>query len=208
MYENENPPRRRRRLVLWPLAIAAVVAAFQYFSAQKYTNPETGRAAHVALSEGQEAALGLQSYEDVLSQSQVINSGPEVELVKKVMNRLEAATRSAGKNMDWQVSVVNSPQANAFCLPGGKMVVYTGILPVAQSEAGLATVLGRDGPRNEPARFPTFVAEQAFQHPYDWRKCLARTRRYGHATENGSDGSPGRRRQIWRPFALQPKSRI
>jgi len=144
MYENENQPRRRRRLVLWPLAIAAVVAAFQYFSAQKYTNPETGRAAHVALSEGQEAALGLQSYEDVLSQSQVINSGPEVELVKKVMNRLEAATRSAGKNMDWQVSVVNSPQANAFCLPGGKMVVYTGILPAAQSEAGLATVLGHE----------------------------------------------------------------
>jgi metalloendopeptidase OMA1, mitochondrial len=144
-YEGQQyQTRRRRRLVLWPLAIAAVVAAFQYFSSQKYVNPETGRAAHVALSEGQEAALGLQSYEEVLSQSQVVSSGPEVELVKKVMNRLEAATRSAGKNMDWQVSVVSSPQANAFCLPGGKMVVYTGIIPVAQSEAGLATVLGHE----------------------------------------------------------------
>src|SRR5580765_2284546 len=162
--DQQNQPRRRRRLVFWPLAIAALVAAFQYFSSQKYVNPETGRAAHVALSEGQEAALGLQSYEEVLLQSQVVSNGREVDLVKKVMNRLEAATGSAGKNMDWQVSVVNSPQANAFCLPGGKMVVYTGILPVARSEAGLATVLGRDGPRNEPARFPTFVAEQAFQH--------------------------------------------
>jgi predicted Zn-dependent protease len=144
-YEGQQyQTRRRRRLVLWPLAIAALVAAFQYFSSQKYVNPETGRAAHVALSEGQEAALGLQSYEDVLSQSQVINSGPQVELVKKVMNRLETATGSAGKNMDWQVSVVDSPQANAFCLPGGKMVVYTGILPVAKNEAGLATVLGHE----------------------------------------------------------------
>jgi len=144
MNGDQNQPRRRRRLVLWPLVIAAAFAAFQYFSSQKYVNPETGRAAHVALSEGQEAALGLQSYEDVLSQSQVISSGPQVELVKKVMNRLVAATGNAGKNMDWQVSVVDSPQANAFCLPGGKMVVYTGILPVAQSEAGLATVLGHE----------------------------------------------------------------
>src|SRR6266481_1041101 len=123
-YENqEYQPRRRRRLILWPLAIAAVVAGFQYFSSQKYVNPETGSAAHVALSEGQEAALGLQSYQEMLFQSQVISSGPEVELVRKVMNRLEASTGSAGKYIDWEVSVVDSPQANAFCLRGGKMVV-------------------------------------------------------------------------------------
>jgi predicted Zn-dependent protease len=126
------------------LAIALLVAAFQYFHSQKYVNPETGRAARVALSEGQEAALGLQSYQDVLAQSDVVNRGPEVELVQKVMNRLEAATGDAGRKMEWQVSLVSSPQVNAFCLPGGKMVVYTGILPVAQSEAGLATVLGHE----------------------------------------------------------------
>lgn len=137
-------PGRRRRFILWPLAIAIVIALFQYCSSQKYVNPETGRAARVALSEGQEAALGLQSYQDVLSQSDVVTSGPEVELVQKVMRRLEAATGEAGKNMQWQVSVVSSPQINAFCLPGGKMVVYTGILPVAQNEAGLATVLGHE----------------------------------------------------------------
>src|SRR6476620_7445655 len=115
-----DQPRSRRRFILWPLLIAALIAGWQYFGAQKYVNPETGRAARVALSEGQEAALGLQSYQDVLSQSQVITSGPEVEMVQKVMNRLEAATGDAGKNMDWQVSVVQNPQANAFCLPGGK----------------------------------------------------------------------------------------
>jgi predicted Zn-dependent protease len=135
---------RRRRFLIWPLVIAGLFAAFQYFNSQKYVNPETGRVAHVALSEGQEAALGLQSYEDVLSQSQVVNSGPEVELVQKVMKRLEAATGEAGTHMNWQVSVVSSPQANAFCLPGGKMVVYTGILPITQSESGLATVLGHE----------------------------------------------------------------
>jgi predicted Zn-dependent protease len=137
-------PRNRKRFILWPLVIAAAIAAFQYFSSQRFVNPETGRAARVALSEGQEATLGLQSYEEVLSQSQVITSGPEVELVQKVMRKLVAATGDAGKNMDWQVSVVSSPQANAFCLPGGKMVVYSGILPTAENEAGLATVLGHE----------------------------------------------------------------
>src|SRR5689334_2209966 len=100
----EQVQPRRRRFILWPLALAAIFAAFQYFSSQKYVNPETGRAARVALSEGQEAALGLQSYEDVLSQSEVITNGPEVALVQKVMTRLESATGDAGKNMDWQVS--------------------------------------------------------------------------------------------------------
>jgi predicted Zn-dependent protease len=144
MNEEEVQPRSRKRFILWPLVIAGVIAAFQYFSSQKFVNPETGRAARVALSEGQEASLGLQSYEEVLSQSEVITSGPEVELVQKVMRKLAAATGDAGKNMGWQVSVVSSPQVNAFCLPGGKMVVYTGILPTAQNEAGLATVLGHE----------------------------------------------------------------
>src|SRR5215471_13242750 len=135
---------RRKHFIFWPLLVAGVIAAWQYFGSQKYVNPETGRASRVALSEGQEAALGLQSYQEVLSQSDVITRGPEVDLVQKVMKRLEAATGEAGHNLDWQVSVVDSSQANAFCLPGGKMVVYTGIIPIAQTEAGLATVLGHE----------------------------------------------------------------
>jgi predicted Zn-dependent protease len=143
MNEDEYRPRRRRFLI-WPLVIAGVIAAFQYFSSQKYVNPETGRAARVALSEEQESSLGLQSYQEVLSQSQQVTSGPEVEMVQRVMRRLIDATGEAGKSMNWQVSVVDNSQANAFCLPGGKMVVYTGILPVAKTEAGLATVLGHE----------------------------------------------------------------
>jgi predicted Zn-dependent protease len=126
------------------LLIAGVFAAYQYFSSQRFVNPETGRAARVALSEGEEAALGLASYREVLSQTGTITSGPEVDLVQKVMRRLAMATGNAGEKMGWQVSVVSSPQVNAFCLPGGKMVVYTGILPVARTEAGLATVLGHE----------------------------------------------------------------
>jgi predicted Zn-dependent protease len=144
MSDYPNQYSRRKHFVIWPLLIAIVYGAYQYFGSQRYVNPETGRSARVALSENQESALGLQSYQEVLSQSQVQTQGPEVELVKRVMGRLIAATGEAGKSLDWEVSVVREDQANAFCLPGGKMVVYTGILSIAQTESGLATVLGHE----------------------------------------------------------------
>jgi predicted Zn-dependent protease len=96
------------------------------------------------MSEQQEAALGLQSYQKVLSEAQAVQSGPELATVKQVASRLAAATGKAGEGFQWQVSLIQDRQVNAFCLPGGKIVVYTGILPVAQNEAALATVLGHE----------------------------------------------------------------
>ena len=107
-------------------------------------NPETGRKSHVALSTQQESALGLQTYQQVLSQSQSITSGPELEMVKRVAGRLATATGKAGQGFDWKVSLIRDEKVNAFCLPGGKIVVYSGIIPVAQNEAALATVLGHE----------------------------------------------------------------
>lgn len=135
---------RRRKFVLAPILIAVVVVLFQYCGSERFVNPETGRAARVAMTPDQEAQLGLQSYQQVLAQEDVLASGPEVELVTRVAKRLAAATGDSGRNFDWRVSVVRSPQVNAFCLPGGKIVVYTGIIPVAQTEAGLATVMGHE----------------------------------------------------------------
>lgn len=134
---------RRILFRLVPIAIAAVVAFSQFASSEKFTN-EAGRSARAALSPTQEAALGLQSYREVLQKNQVIDSGAEADLVRRVAGRLSKATGDAGKNFQWAVSVVRSPQVNAFCLPGGKIVVYTGILPVAKTEAGLATVMGHE----------------------------------------------------------------
>lgn len=134
----------RRHLRWLPLVAAAVILAWQYFSSEKFTNPETGRTAHVGMSEQQEAALGLQSYRQVLAQSRAIQSGPQFEMVKTVAGRLAAATGAAGQKFNWQVSLIQDPQVNAFCLPGGEIVVYTGILPVTQNDAALATVLGHE----------------------------------------------------------------
>ena len=134
-----------RRHIKWlPLLLAGLFFAYQYFSSEKFVNPETGRKSHVAMSTREEASLGVQSYQQVLAQSESINSGPELEMIKGVASRLATATGQAGADFDWQVSLIRSPQANAFCLPGGKIVVYTGILSVTQNEAALATVLGHE----------------------------------------------------------------
>lgn len=127
--------------MLIPLVIAGLVMLGQYFSSEKVVNPETGRAARVALSTQQEEAIGLQSYHEALSGARVIESGKDYDLVRRVASRLAGV---ASSDFDWEVSLVDSDQVNAFCLPGGKIVVYTGILPYAQTEAGLAAVMGHE----------------------------------------------------------------
>lgn len=112
-----------------------------------------GRNQIVGMNAEQEARLGAQAFQQVLQESDVVREGPAVEAVRKIGRRLaEAAERDdvlqaiglARQRFEWEFRVVRSPQVNAFCLPGGKVVVYTGILPVAKSEAGLATVMGHE----------------------------------------------------------------
>jgi predicted Zn-dependent protease len=126
-----------------PVLIAVVVVLFQRCSAEKFTN-EAGRTARVSLSREQETALGIQAYREVLSSNRTVRSGPEFELVRRCAARLAAATEEAGRGFKWEVSLIEGPEVNAFCLPGGKIAVYRGILPVARTEAGLAVVMGHE----------------------------------------------------------------
>ncbi len=126
-----------------PVVFAVFAVFFQRCTAQKIVN-EAGRTARLGMSTQQEVALGAQAYRQVLSESRTISSGPDYEMVKRCADRLTAVTGAAGKDFQWAVSLVQSGQVNAFCLPGGKIVVYTGILPVAKTEAGLAVVMGHE----------------------------------------------------------------
>lgn len=116
------------------------------------TNPYTGRSQLLMTSVSQEVQLGAQAYSQVkndpkLRQSQDLR---EIEPVKRVAARIiEAAKRSKYAEMaqqfQWEVIVIKDDKTmNAFALPGGKIAVYTGIFPVAQTEAGLAAVLGHE----------------------------------------------------------------
>ena len=116
------------------------------------TNPYTGRSQLLMSSVDQEMQMGSQAYHQVKTDPKMkLSQDPrEIEPVKRVAARIvEAAKRSKYASMaqqfEWEVTVIKDDKtANAFALPGGKMAVYTGIFPVAKTEAGLAAVMGHE----------------------------------------------------------------
>ncbi|TKB80484.1 MAG: peptidase [Nitrospira sp.] len=116
------------------------------------TNPYTGRKQLLMTSIGQEVQMGAQAFDQVKSDPKMRPSQDprEVEPVKRVAARIvEAAKRSKYAQMaqqfQWEVTIIKDDKtANAFALPGGKMAVYTGIFPMAKTEAGLAAVMGHE----------------------------------------------------------------
>lgn len=155
---NRSAGGRSRGLKLWPILIFALYFGYYYIS-HRDTTAYTGRSQLIDTTPAQEAALGLQSYREILSQSQTVTSGPVVQEVQSVAQRLITAAPKVEEylaqtqktpndtvwdSFNWKVSVIQSDQVNAFCLPGGKIAVYTGILPVAKNQDGLAVVMGHE----------------------------------------------------------------
>ena len=113
-----------------------------------------GRVQIVGMQPAQESKLGLRAFDEVLQNAHVIQRGPVVDAVTAVTKRLIDAAKTSSEfqqlvgtpipDFDWELKVVDDKQVNAFCLPGGKIVVYTAILPVAETDAGLATVIGHE----------------------------------------------------------------
>lgn len=137
----------RRHFAILPIVLALGYVLVKMLFTPTFTNPETGRKSKVGMNLQQEQALGLQAYQQVLQKEggNRVASGPETDTVTRIAHRLaSAAAEKSGEHFNWQVSVIRSDEVNAFCLPGGEIVVYTGILPVAQTEAGLATVMGHE----------------------------------------------------------------
>ena len=116
------------------------------------TNPYTGRSQFLMTSVSDEMQMGAQAYDQVKSDPKMKHSQDprEIEPVKRVTSRIiEAAKRSKyaemAKQFQWEVTVIKDDKTmNAFALPGGKIAVFTGIFPVAKTEAGLAAVLGHE----------------------------------------------------------------
>lgn len=140
--------QRRGGVRWWVLVLAALYMGYYYFSHQQAV-PVTGRKQLVDISPEQEAQLGFQSYQEVLRESQVVASGQTVDQVRGIGQRIVAAARELAPDAHWdtyawEFNLIQSEQANAFCLPGGKVAVYTGILPVVQNGNALAVVMGHE----------------------------------------------------------------
>lgn len=106
------------------------------------TVPITGRSQIMLLPEGTEVQMGLDAYQEVLKKSKISTDAAATAQVERVGRRIAEAT--GRQDYQWEFRVLEDKQVNAFCLPGGKVAVYTGILPVARDDAGLAAVLGHE----------------------------------------------------------------
>ena len=136
------------------LLIALMLLMVAPVSAQtKYTVPVTGRKVKLWVSDEQVLSLSSQEYESYLKSVKISTDATNTALVKKVGQRLATAVGTylkennrldAIQNYQWEFNLVQDNTANAFCMPGGKIVVYEGLLPVTQSESALAIVLGHE----------------------------------------------------------------
>ena len=119
------------------------------------TNALTGKDQFTLLPESQLQDMASQEYVQFLSTNKVVSSSvnKDAEMVKRVGHRITAAVESLYREkgitdklqgFKWEYNLVNDPAVNAWCMPGGKIVVYTGLLPISQNEAALAVVMGHE----------------------------------------------------------------
>lgn len=106
------------------------------------TVDETGRKQLMLVSGEQEMQLGLTSFQQMKSELKVSNDPQVNAMLQRVGQRIAAVADLP--NAQWEFVAFESPEPNAFCLPGGKVGIYTGILPITQTEEGLATVIGHE----------------------------------------------------------------
>lgn len=164
-FGNQGQGVARRRSGFNPrlliLVLFAGYAAYYWFS-NRSTDALTGETVMIDknITTEDEKALGLQAFDEILQQEQPVDPNSQIaRQVKEIAQRLiarvpqvsDAVAAERGlqaphveKSFDWDVAVLNSEQANAFCLPGGKMAVYTGLVPVAQSADAMAIVMGHE----------------------------------------------------------------
>jgi metalloendopeptidase OMA1, mitochondrial len=105
------------------------------------TTPETGRKQLIAVSDDQMNAMGEDAWKEVRAQEKTSTNTALTQAVTDIGRRIAAAS---GKNFNWEFNLFDSKEINAFCLPGGKVGVYTGLLNVAKTNAGLAAVVGHE----------------------------------------------------------------
>ena len=126
-----------------PVLISGLVAIAATMLAACQTVPITGRSQLQLLGERQEVQMGLTAFRDTLKKEKISKDPKLNAQLLRVGRRIAEATGK--REYQWEFKVVeNDKMVNAFALPGGKVAVYTGILPVTRDDAGLAAVLGHE----------------------------------------------------------------
>ena len=135
------------------LIILVVVTAILASCGTTTQVPVTGRKQRLVVSDEEVMSLSNQEYQKYMQSAKLSTNATNTAMVKRCGQRLASAVetylRNNGlanevSNYKWEFNLVQNNQVNAFCMPGGKIVVYEGILPVTQDEASLAIVLGHE----------------------------------------------------------------
>ena len=115
--------------------------------------PITGRSQLMLVNSKELLPMSFSSYKEVLDTSKVLRNGSQVDMVKRVGLRIKKSVEDyliannysqAIDGFQWEFNVIENKQVNAWCMPGGKVVFYTGILPLCRDEAGIAVVMGHE----------------------------------------------------------------
>ncbi len=118
-----------------------LIPVFLFISCQ--TVPITERRQFILVPEGTELELGATTYRDVLSESRLSTDTKEVNRIRSIGQRIAEVTGRG--DYEWEFNLIEDDEVvNAFCLPGGKVAVYTGIMKLASTDAELATVIGHE----------------------------------------------------------------
>src|SRR6266536_3951099 len=130
-----------RNFPSYPSMVATMAAAIAFAACE--TVPYTGRSQLQFMSPQQESELGAQAYQQTVAKAKLSSDAAASEMVARVGNRIAAVTDHPEYKWEYRL-IQDDKQVNAFALPGGKVAVYTGILPVTKDENGLAAVLGHE----------------------------------------------------------------
>jgi len=158
------------------------------------TVPLTGRKQLDIIPASTMMAMSYQQYDEFLKTNRLSNNREQTQMVKTVGSRIQQAVERymAENNMSkllngyqWEFNLIESPDVNAWCMPGGKVVVYTGILSVTRDEAGLAVVMGHE------------IAHAIAKHGNERMSQGLITELGGAALDVALNEKPEKTRQLW-----------
>jgi predicted Zn-dependent protease len=183
----------------WPpysraLSVLVLTLAAMLLISACATVPVTGRRQLNLIPSDQILSMSDQEYDQFLADHELSDNTEEVALVKKVGWNIADAVQEyfqeqgnpeALKGYNWEFHVVKSDEVNAWCMPGGKVVFYTGILPICQNETGVAVVMGHE------------VSHAVAQHGNERMSQALLAQMGGMALQAALSSKPEQTRQLW-----------
>lgn len=134
----------KNTLALFGIALIVIACA---------TNPFTGKKTMALVPNSQLFPTAFAQYDQFLNENKVLTGTKDADMIKRVGQRIAVAAerwlnanghQGYLKDYKWEYNLVDDKTVNAWCMPGGKIVFYTGILPIAKSETGVAAIMGHE----------------------------------------------------------------